>query len=97
MELPFTGQAFVEAWNDYLQHRIQKRAKLTPIAAQRCLKKLAGWGEARATAALEYSIEQGWTGVFEPQGARLANGTTLADQIVASAQKFIEAGHDEPF
>lgn len=87
MELPFVGQAFAEVWAEYVQHRIQKRSKLTPIAAKRCLKKLAGWGEARAIAALEYSIGQGWTGVFEPP---VTAPSRLTSEIVRNATEFLE-------
>lgn len=59
--------AFLKAWAMFEQHRKEKNAKLTPTAARLLLKKLEDWGEPRAIAALQHSIENGWTGVFEPK------------------------------
>jgi hypothetical protein len=68
--------AFRAAWADWEQHRRELKKKLTPLAAKRLLSKLESWGEARAIAAIAYSIERGWTGIFEPKAnnGRGANG-----------------------
>lgn len=65
IEAPFFGTAFKEALALYEQHRKEIRKKWTPTARSLMYKRWAGWGEARATAAILYSIENGWTGVFE--------------------------------
>lgn len=53
-------------WNDYLEHRRELRKPLTRVAARRLMAKLERWGHERALAALEWSMENGWLGVFEP-------------------------------
>lgn len=58
--------AFLAAWADYTQHRREKRATMTATAEKAALKKLAGWGVARAVAALENSTASGYTGIIEP-------------------------------
>jgi hypothetical protein len=57
---------FVNAWQDYQLFRIQKRSKLTTVGISRLFKKLESWGPEKATKALEITMENGWTGVFEP-------------------------------
>jgi len=68
--------AFRAAWADWEQHRRELKKKLTPLAAKRLLSRLENWGEVRAIAAIAYSIERGWQGVFEekPSSGRGANG-----------------------
>ena len=58
--------SFLEAWEKFQQHRREIRKPLTPTAAGSLLKKLAGWGADRAVAAIEHSVANGWTGIFEP-------------------------------
>lgn len=58
--------ALQEAWSDYQHHRRQMGCPLTDVAASRLRRKLERWGDDRALAALEWSMENGWRGVFEP-------------------------------
>lgn len=60
--------AFAAAWANWLKHRTEKRAGLTPSAQAAVLKKFAVIGAGRAVAAIQFSIEQGYTGCFEPKG-----------------------------
>lgn len=71
--LPFESPEFKVAWEAFERHRVEKRAKLTPTATSRALKKLAAMGEPRAIAAINHSLENGWTGIFEPNNPS-ANG-----------------------
>ena len=59
------SEIFREAWKRWTAHRTEIKKKLTPTTTAAQLKKLAGWGEARAVAAIEQSITAGWTGIFE--------------------------------
>lgn len=59
---------FSEAWNEWTQHRQEIRKTLKPMAVTKQLNKLDKWGETRAIAAINHSIEQGYTGLFEPNG-----------------------------
>jgi len=66
-------QEFRDIWQEWQQHRIEKRAALKPTTVKRQLKQLADMGEVRAIAALQFSITQGYSGIFEPKG-QSANG-----------------------
>ena len=65
---PFGGTDFLAAFELYEKHRAHKRSKLTEEARHRLFLKFKSWGEERSTAAILYSIEQGWLGVFEQKG-----------------------------
>lgn len=84
IEPPFFGTEFKEALALYEQHRKEIRKKWTPTARSLMYKRWAGWGEARATAAILYSIEHGWTGVFEPTPERNGNGYTPSSKASRS-------------
>lgn len=64
-QLPFKSNEFKDAWNDWNQHRIEKRKPITPLSAKKSLSKLSEMGEARAIAAINHSIANGWQGIFE--------------------------------
>jgi hypothetical protein len=67
MALPFESEAFCKAWESWEQHRREIKKKLTPTAAVKLLDKMRGMGEARAIAAINHSIANGWTGLFEEE------------------------------
>ena len=55
--------AALKRWEQY---RKEKGNKLTPTGREGFHKKCKAWGDARAIAAIEHSISQGYTGCFEP-------------------------------
>lgn len=59
--------AFMSAWAMFVQHRKEKKSPLTPTAAKLQLRKMEEWGEGRAIAAIKHSVENGYTGIFEPR------------------------------
>ena len=65
--LPYKSEEFKNAWQDWQQHRIEKKKKLTATSRKMQLKKLAAWGEQRAIDAINLSIEKNWEGIFEPK------------------------------
>ena len=65
--------ALQSAWDDYREHRQELRKPLTRVAERRLTTKLEAWGHTRALAALEWSMENGWLGVFEPPSQREEN------------------------
>lgn len=67
LRLPFNSSDFVLFWKNWVQHRKEKRATLTPTAIKEQLAKLAEMGEERAIEALKHSLRNGWTGIFEPK------------------------------
>lgn len=56
-------------WQEYLQHRKEKRAKLTPTARSASVRKLLEWRDAGhdIVSVLRYSIDNGYTGLFLPK------------------------------
>ncbi len=58
---------FRTAWAEWQQHKKEIGNPLRGLAATKLLNKLAKWGEGRAVAAIDHSIENGWKGVFEPK------------------------------
>jgi hypothetical protein len=82
-EMPFDSAVFRDAWNDWVQHRKEKHKPITPLSAKKSLAQLAKMGEARAIAAINYSIANGWQGIFEPDGPHnlapsVPNGAAVA-------------------
>ncbi len=73
LQLPFKSDEFKEAWNDWKQHRIEKRKSITPLSAKKALSELLAMGEARAIAAINHSIANGWQGIFEPKSPVVAS------------------------
>jgi hypothetical protein len=59
---------FRKSWAEWLEYRKQIKKPLNPLSQQKQLNKLKFWGSARAVAAINHSIANGWIGIFEPQG-----------------------------
>ena len=53
---------------------------MTPTMSQQQLKKLAEMGQKRAIAALEFSLQNGYTGIFEPRENASGKPTIEADR-----------------
>jgi hypothetical protein len=67
-------EAFKEAWGRWHEHLKSKRKPATPHARELQLKKLSSIGETRAVAALNFSIEKNWQGIYEE--SRTGGGQT---------------------
>jgi hypothetical protein len=65
---PLNTPEVQDAWDEWQEHCRQKGKRLTEISARRLIKKLQSWGSERAIAAINYSIEKNWGGVFEETG-----------------------------
>jgi hypothetical protein len=68
---------FLNAWGEWRQHRKEIKKKMTPLAAKRLLNKLDAWGPERASSAINHSILNGWTGIYEDKDRR--NGQHAPD------------------
>ena len=57
-------------WDEYEQHRIEKKQKLTPTAKKAAINKLKAWRDQGhdISAIISQSIENGWTGLFLKNG-----------------------------
>jgi len=63
-ELPFKSQSFSEAWTLWQQYRKERKKPVTPTSSMMAFRKLATMTEKEATAAILFSIEKGWQGIF---------------------------------
>lgn len=79
--------AFHSAWADWEQHRRESSHKMTPLAAEKLLKKCVGLGVVRAVAAIEHSIASGYRGIFEDSRP----GEKRPRQLVMSSQDWKQA------
>lgn len=59
--------AFRQCWKDFIDHRKSIRKPLSPKAAELNLKKCLDMGHDAALVAIEQTIANGWTGIFEPK------------------------------
>ncbi len=76
---------FRVAWADFKKHRAEKRDPLTPMATKKQLSRIEPWGVARAVAAINFTIANGWTGIYEEKGA--TNGKPNASNRDARAAR----------
>ncbi len=89
----FLGTRVEQLWADFNQHRRQKKAALTETAAARAVKNLESWGVERAIAALEHSLAQGYTGLFEPGESRGQSKPKRGPELdPAKAQRWTPGG-----
>lgn len=68
----FACDDFRKTWASWAEHRRETGNKLTKTTTERQLRKLYEMGLERAMAAIEHSITQGWTGIYEPDRPRSA-------------------------
>jgi hypothetical protein len=65
------------SWNEWLEARKQaKRSPYTALGVKKQLKALADMGQARAVAAINYSIRQNYQGIFEENSNNKPNGNS---------------------
>jgi len=62
------------AWANWVRHRKEIKSPLTPTQTDAVLRKLERWGISRSLAAIENTIENGWIGLREPDGAGKSRG-----------------------
>lgn len=71
---------FMQAWNEFVAYRKESKKTLTPLAANKIIKKLSLYDEQVSICALNRSIENSWTGVF-PESVKLTqNGAQPAEK-----------------
>lgn len=78
LTLPFDSPEFAAAWANWRQHRTEIRKPLKPTATKAQLAKLAAMGEPRAIAAINHSLANQYTGIFEPDQGRTTNAQRTA-------------------
>lgn len=85
---------FKEAWENWKTHRGEIKKKLTPLAIRQQLKAMTKLGSLKAVAAIEFSIGNGYHGIYEPKDN---NGSTHRHKTVSQERNsFIGDGKNQP-
>jgi len=90
-DAPFDGELLLK-WNEWEQHRKEKRQTLTPTARKKQIKFLGGRPPNEAIGILNYSLENGYTGLFSPTKNNANRNGTKTD--IRRADATIESGTD---
>ncbi len=83
--------AFSSTWAEWVTHRQELKKKLTPSTVSKQLAKLAAWGPTKAIQAIENSISNGWSGLFDPDGRRSGNGATSNPEAEQAWQTVLDS------
>lgn len=87
LTLPFESEEFATAWAQWTRHRREKRKPLTPTSVTLQFKTLKEIGEVRSIAAINSSIANGYTGIFETKSHNAhLNGTHRTDSLNAKGR-----------
>lgn len=73
--------AFRSAWTDFIEHRKSIRKPMSPKAASLNLDTCLRIGRDNAIRAIEQSIANGWTGIFEPKNGTGYNGNRVENEL----------------
>ena len=84
---------FRDKWAEWVRHRTEIRKNLTPSTVAKQIRTLEGWGFARAVAAIDQSIEKGWTGLFEPGGNNGKSAKAATPELDKLIHDKMEADH----
>jgi hypothetical protein len=87
---------FMASWRDWIQHRREIRKKMTPLAAQRQLDRLAKMGPDAAAKAIENSITHGWQGIFPDEDTQKRSNTNGTGSHAAKTNAFTGARRPLP-
>lgn len=75
--------AFRAALGDWINYKRERRESYKPLGLQALIRKLGKLGATRAVAAIEFSMEQNYAGIFEPRGGNQRQ--TPADRLIELA------------
>ena len=73
-------EKFRDAWKEWAQHRREIGKPLKPTMVGKQMRKLKQMGCNRAIAAIEHSVTNGWTGIYEDK----ENGKSASGKHVAT-------------
>lgn len=86
-------------WDEFEQHRIEKKQRLTPTARKRCVQQLDQWRmqghDIRAI--LVRSLSNGWTGIFPLDAKPNGGNQSVAEEwsrgaVADTVERVIDAG-----
>lgn len=73
---PYSSTEFIEAWQDWIQHRKEIKKPITETSTKLSFKKLANMTESEAITAIQHSISNGYQGIYPPQQNTTTNRPT---------------------
>ncbi|RKY08527.1 MAG: hypothetical protein DRP56_04000 [Planctomycetota bacterium] len=80
---------FLKTWDEWNQYRKDIKKKLTPLTAQKQLKKLAEFPVEQAIKTIETSITNGWQGLFpEKAGNGKSNNNNRKHSLAEQESEF---------
>jgi hypothetical protein len=88
LEVPesLSDRNFVHAWTEWVEYRLEAGAEhhwpVGALSFRKALTKCEKWGIARSIAAIDYSIEMGYRGLFEPRYPENLNNAAKEQKIV---------------
>lgn len=85
--VPFVGEV-LEAWNEWVTFRKEKKAPLTPTSIKKQIQFLGGRGDPEIIAILNQSMTNGYTGLFELKNDNYVNGSTKKSTQQAIAPSY---------
>jgi hypothetical protein len=75
---------FREAWDEWTQYRAERKlCRWVPMTQRKQLKRMAAMGVDRALEMIEWSIMQGWQGLYE---TRASEFEVTADDLAKASQ-----------
>ena len=72
-----------EALDEFIEHRIELKKKMTPLAIKKATKMLCKHGYEHQQYMVDRAILSGWTGIWEvePQVKQTSRQTTLQEDL----------------
>jgi hypothetical protein len=80
---PFENAELNALWQQWVQHRKQKREPLTEVAAERQITKIKAHTVEQAKQSIEKSIERNWTGLFFEEDGNHKNVVKMQVKVKA--------------
>lgn len=88
-----TAPEFMNVWGEWRQHRQDEGKPITWATATRQYEQFRQWGIPRAIAAMEYSMGQGYTGLYEPKG-QSPNGQSAEPAGFPAGREILQEIHN---
>ena len=81
---------FMEAWENWIQHRKEIKKPLTRKSAEMQMKRFIEWGASESIKAIEFTIEKGWQGIRQPDNKQEKQNDTDRRRSEKASREFPE-------
>lgn len=86
---------FLDAWNSWIQHRIEMKKPFTETATKKQFDEFLEWGVPRSVAAMNLSIRSNWQGIFEGKDKPSFAGASSGPHLFDTLKQFVESDNDK--